>query len=70
MPVVLWRCETWSLTLRKQHKVKEFDRRVLKKECGPGGEEEEEEGTRHYSELSGEELYDLFSSPNVIPEMK
>jgi len=50
--------------------VKEFDRRVLKKECGPGGEEEEEEGTRHYSELSGEELYDLFSSPNVIPEMK
>jgi hypothetical protein len=45
-PVVLCGCEIWPLTLRKQHKVKEFDRSVLMKECGPGEEEDEEEITR------------------------
>jgi hypothetical protein len=33
--------------LRKEHKLKEFDRRVLMKKCGPGEEEDEEEVTRH-----------------------
>jgi len=37
-------CETWSLTLRKEHKLKEFNRRVPMKKCGSG---EEEEVTRH-----------------------
>jgi hypothetical protein len=31
--------------LREEHKVKEFDRRVPMKECGPGEEEDEEEVT-------------------------
>jgi hypothetical protein len=38
LPVVLYGCETWSLTLRKEHKLKEFDRRVPMKECGPEDE--------------------------------
>ena len=70
LPVVLCGCETWSLPLRKQRKVKEFDRRVLIKECGPVEEKDEEKVTRQWRELHEEELYDLYSSPNVIPEMK
>jgi hypothetical protein len=50
--------------------VKEFDRRVLIKECGPVEEKDEEEVIRHWRELHEEELYDLYCSPNVIPEMK
>ena len=45
LPVVLYGCETWSLKLRKEHKLKEFDRRVQMKECGPEEEEVEEEVT-------------------------
>jgi hypothetical protein len=40
------------------------------KECGPGEEEDKEEVTRQWRELYDEELYDLYSSSNVIPEMK
>ena len=40
------------------------------KECGPVEEEDEEEITRQWRELHDEELHDLYSSPNVIPEMK
>ena len=40
------------------------------KECGPEEEEDEEEVTRQWRELCDEELYDLYSSSNVVPEMK
>jgi hypothetical protein len=44
------------------------------KEYGPGEEEDEEEDeeevTRHWRKLNDEELCDLYSSSNVIPEMK
>jgi hypothetical protein len=45
LPVVFYGCETWSLTLRKQHKAKDFDRRVPMKECGLRKEEDEEKIT-------------------------
>jgi hypothetical protein len=56
--------------LREKNKLKEFDRRVPMKQCGPEEEEDEEEVTRQWRELHDEELYDLYSSSNVIPEMK
>jgi hypothetical protein len=31
MPVVLYGCETWSITLREEHELREFENRVLKK---------------------------------------
>jgi len=40
------------------------------KDCGPGEEEDEVEVTRQRRELHDEGIYDLYSSPNVIPEMK
>jgi hypothetical protein len=30
-PVVLYGCETWSLTLREEHRLRVFENRVLKK---------------------------------------
>jgi hypothetical protein len=35
LPVVLYGCETWSLTLRENHILKVFDNRVLRRIFGP-----------------------------------
>jgi hypothetical protein len=35
LPVVLYGCETWSLTLREEHKLRVFENRVLRKIFGP-----------------------------------
>jgi hypothetical protein len=37
LPVVLYRCETWSLTLRQEHKLRVFENRVLRI-FGPNGD--------------------------------
>jgi hypothetical protein len=34
LPVVLYGCETWSLTLRKEHRLREFENRVLRRIFG------------------------------------
>jgi len=36
LPVVLYRCETWSLTLREEHRLRVLENRVLRKIFGPG----------------------------------
>jgi hypothetical protein len=43
--VVLHECKTWSHTLREEHKLKKFDRRVPMKEYGPEEDGDEEEVT-------------------------
>jgi hypothetical protein len=35
LPVVLYGCETWSLTVREEHKLRVFEKRVLKRVFGP-----------------------------------
>jgi hypothetical protein len=35
LPVVLYGCETWSLTLREEQKLREFENRVLRRIFGP-----------------------------------
>jgi hypothetical protein len=35
LSVVLHRCETWSLTLREEHRMRVFENRVLRKIFGP-----------------------------------
>jgi hypothetical protein len=37
LPVVLYGCETWSLTLREEHRWKVFENRVLRRIFGPIG---------------------------------
>jgi hypothetical protein len=49
--VVLYGCETWSLTLREEHRLRVFENRVLK---------------RIFGHKKDEELHDLYSSPSII----
>jgi hypothetical protein len=52
LPVVLYGCETWSLTLREEHRLRVFENRVLRKIFGP---KEEEDGS--WRKLHNEELH-------------
>jgi hypothetical protein len=40
LPVVLYGCETWSLNLREEHRLRVFENRVLREIYGPKREEE------------------------------
>jgi len=35
LPVVLYECETWSLILREEHRLRVFENRVLRRIFGP-----------------------------------
>jgi hypothetical protein len=35
LPVVLYGCETWSLTVKEEHKLRVFENRVLRRIFGP-----------------------------------
>jgi hypothetical protein len=39
LSVILYGCETWSLTLREEHRLRVFEKRVLRRICGPKREE-------------------------------
>jgi hypothetical protein len=39
LPVVSYRCETWSLTLREEHTLRGFENRVLRRIFGPKRDE-------------------------------
>jgi hypothetical protein len=58
LPVVLYGCETWSLTLREEHKLRVFENRVLRRIFGP----KRDEVTGEWRKLHNEELHDLYSS--------
>jgi hypothetical protein len=56
LPVVLYGCETWSLTLKEEHRLGVFENRVLRKIFGP----KKDEVTGEWTELHNEELHDLY----------
>jgi len=58
LPVVLYGCETWSLTLREERRLRVFDIRVLMRIIGPRSNEV----TREWRKLHQEELNYLYSS--------
>jgi hypothetical protein len=62
LPVVLYGCEAWSLTLREEQKLKVFKNRVLRKIFGP----KRDEVTGEWRRLHNKELNDLYFSPNII----
>jgi hypothetical protein len=64
--VVLYGCETWSLTVREEHKLRVFENRVLRRIFGP----KRDGATGVCRKLPNEELRDLYSSPNVIRIIK
>jgi len=66
MPVILYGCETWSLTLREERKLRVFENMVLRRIFGP----RRDEVTEEYRRLHNEELNDLYCSPNIVRVIK
>jgi hypothetical protein len=63
--VVLDGYETWSLTLREEHRLRVFENRVLRI-----FRPKRDEVTESWGKLHNEELHNLYSSPNIIRMMK
>jgi hypothetical protein len=66
LPVVLYGCETWSLALREQHRLRVFENRVLRRIFVP----KRDEVTGEWRKLHNEELHNLYSSPDIIRQVK
>src|SRR5215813_4255879 len=62
LPVVLYGCETWSLTLREERRLRVFENRVLRRVFGPKRDEE----TGEWRKLHNKNLSDLYSLHNII----
>ena len=66
LPVVLYGCETWSRTLREEHRLRVFENRVLRRIFGP----KRDGVTGGWRKLHNEELNDLYCSPNIVRVIK
>jgi hypothetical protein len=62
LPVVLYECETWSLTLREKRRLRVYENRVLRRVFGP----KRGEVIGEWRKLHIEELNDLYSLPNIV----
>jgi hypothetical protein len=65
LPVVLYGCETWSLTLGEDYTLRVSENRVLRRIFGPKREEDGSLRKLHIDELHG-----LYSSPNIVRVIK
>jgi hypothetical protein len=65
LPVMLYGCETWSLTLREEHRLRVFENRLLRKIFGP---KRKEDGSRR--KLHNDELHSLYPSPDIVRVIK
>jgi len=66
LPVVLCGCETWSLTLREESRLRVSENRVFRRIFGP----KRDEVTEEWRKLHSEELNDLYSSPIISRVIK
>jgi hypothetical protein len=66
LPVVLYGCETWFLTLREEHRLRVFKNRVLRRIFGP----KRDKVTGEWRKLHSEVLHNLYSSPDIIRQVK
>jgi hypothetical protein len=65
LPVVLYGCETLSLALGQEHRLRVFENRVLRKIFGL---KRQEDGS--WRKLHNGELHSLYSSPNIVTVIK
>ena len=66
MPVVLYGCQTRSLTLREERRLRVFENMVLRRVFGP----KRDEVTGEWIKLHKEEFSDLYSLPNIVRVVK
>jgi hypothetical protein len=66
LPVVLYGCETWSMTLREQHRIRVYENRVRRRIFG----QKRGEVTGGQRKLHNEGLQNLYSSPSIIRMIK
>jgi hypothetical protein len=66
LPVVLYGCETLSLTFREKRRLRVFENRVLRRIYGPN----RNEVTGEWRKFPNEELNNLYSSPDIISQIK
>jgi hypothetical protein len=59
-------CETWSLTLREEHRLRVFEDRVLRRIFGPMMDEV----TGEWKKLHNGELHNLYPLPDIIRQIK
>jgi hypothetical protein len=65
LPFVLYKCETWSLTLGEEHRLRVFKNNMLRRIFGP---KREEDGS--WRKLHNDELHGLYSSANIVRVIK
>jgi hypothetical protein len=65
LPAMLYGCETWSLTLGEEHRLRVFDNRVLRRIFGLKCEKDGSWRKSH-----NDELHNLYSSPNIVRVIK
>jgi hypothetical protein len=66
LPVALYGCETWSVTLREEQRLRVFENRVLRRIFGP----KRDEVTGEWRKFHSEELHNWYSSPDIIRQVK
>ncbi|KAJ4440692.1 hypothetical protein ANN_08840, partial [Periplaneta americana] len=66
LPVVLYGCETWTFTLREEHRLRVFENKVLRKIFGA----KRDEVAGEWRKLHNAELHALYSSPDLIRNIK
>jgi len=66
LPVALYGCETWLLTLREERRLRVFENRVLRRILGP----KSDKVTGEWRKLHNEELSDLYSLRSIVRLVK
>ncbi|KAJ4435418.1 hypothetical protein ANN_18033 [Periplaneta americana] len=66
LPVVLYGCETWTTTLREEHRLRVSENKILRKIFGA----KRDEVTGEWRKLHNTELHALYSSPDIIRNIK
>jgi hypothetical protein len=66
LPLILYGCGTWFLTLREEHRLRMFEKRDLRRIFGPNWNEV----TGDCRKLYNEELHILYASQKIIRQIK